>query len=187
MSAALAHGDQLPLTAQRMQLAAAAVAARPRPRRRRLQSAQNRWTRCSRAWRRLPTPPATFARKSPGGLRERPDPGHRGGPVNTTARHPIADEQVSTVLHLTRPAWVRGDATRPEQVLINLRAPRWMRCRTNPASARKSVSADEQLWRLSVIDNGGGIAEENPPKCSTRSSPPNRSAMDWASGLAASR
>ena len=32
----------------------------------------------------------------------------------------MRDEQVSLVLHLTRPAWVRGDAIRLEQVLINL-------------------------------------------------------------------
>ncbi len=52
----------------------------------------------------------------------------------------LRDEQVSTVLHLTRPAWVRGDAIRLEQVLINLLRNASMRCRTNPASVWKFAS-----------------------------------------------
>jgi two-component system C4-dicarboxylate transport sensor histidine kinase DctB len=77
----------------------------------------------------------------------------------------LRDEQVSTVLHLTRPAWVRGDAIRLEQVLINLLRNALDAMQDKPCKRLEiRLEADEQLWRLSVIDNGGGIAEENLPK-----------------------
>ena len=62
----------------------------------------------------------TFARKSPSGLRERLDLAAVVDQSLQLLDARLRDEQVSTVLHLTRPAWVRGDAIRLEQVLINL-------------------------------------------------------------------
>ncbi|MNL14540.1 C4-dicarboxylate transport sensor protein DctB [compost metagenome] len=66
------------------------------------------------------------------------------------------------MLHLTRPAWVRGDAIRLEQVLINLLRNALDAMQDKPCKRLEiRLEAEEQLWRLSVIDNGSGIAEEN--------------------------
>ena len=66
------------------------------------------------------------------------------------------------MLHLARPAWVRGDAIRLEQVLINLLR-NALDAMQDKSCKRLEIrlEAEEQLWRLSVIDNGTGIAEEN--------------------------
>jgi len=66
------------------------------------------------------------------------------------------------VLHLTRPAWVRGDAIRLEQVLINLLRNALDAMRDKPLK-RLEIRIDQEQthWRLAVSDSGGGIAEEH--------------------------
>jgi two-component system C4-dicarboxylate transport sensor histidine kinase DctB len=104
----------------------------------------------------------TFARKSPSGLRERLDLAAVVDQSLHLLDTRLRDEQVSTVLHLTRPAWVRGDAIRLEQVLINLLRNALDAMQDKPCKRLEvRLEAEELLWRLSVIDNGGGIAEEN--------------------------
>ena len=104
----------------------------------------------------------TFARKSPSGLRERLDLATVVDQSLQLLDARLRDEQVSLVLHLTRPAWMRGDAIRLEQVLINLLRNALDAMHGKPCKRLEiRLQADEQLWRLSVIDNGGGIAEEH--------------------------
>lgn len=164
MSAALAHEINQPLTAQRMQLATLrllldhgrvddAYAA--------LKPLDDMLTRMAALTGHL----KTFARKSPSGLRERLDLAAVVDQALQLLDTRLRDEQVSTELHLTRPAWVRGDAIRLEQVLINLLRNALDAMAGQPSKRLEvRLEADEQLWHLSVRDSGTGIAEEHLPQ-----------------------
>lgn len=159
MSAALAHEINQPLTAQRMQLATLRLLldhGRVDDAYKALKPVDDMLTRMAALTGHL----KTFARKSPSGLRERLDLGTVVDQSLQLLDARLRDEQVSLVLHLTRPAWVRGDAIRLEQVLINLLR-NALDAMQGKACKRLEIrlEADEQLWRLSVIDNGGGIAQ----------------------------
>ena len=159
MSAALAHEINQPLTAQRMQLATLRLLlehGRVDDAYTALKLLDQQLTRMAALTGHL----KTFARKSPSGLRERLD---LAGVVDQAlllldAR--LRDERVSCVLNLTRPAWVRGDAIRLEQVLINLLRNALDAMSDKPLK-RLEVRIDphDSHWRLSVADSGGGIAE----------------------------
>lgn len=160
MSAALAHEINQPLTAQRMQLATLRLLlehGRVDDAYKALKPVDDMLTRMAALTGHL----KTFARKSPSGLRERLDLATVVDQSLQLLDARLRDEQVSLVLHLTRPAWVRGDAIRLEQVLINLLR-NALDAMQGKACKRLEIrlEADEQLWRLSVSDNGGGIAEE---------------------------
>ncbi|MBT9574310.1 MAG: sensor histidine kinase [Pseudomonas umsongensis] len=161
MSAALAHEINQPLTAQRMQLATLRLLldhGRVDDAYKALKPVDDMLTRMAALTGHL----KTFARKSPSGLRERLDLASVVDQSLELLDTRLRDEQVSTVLHLARPAWVRGDAIRLEQVLINLLRNALDAMQDKPCKRLEiRLEADEQLWRLSVIDNGGGIAEEN--------------------------
>lgn len=74
----------------------------------------------------------------------------------------IRSENVSTALHLARPAWVRGDAIRLEQVLINLLRNALDAMGDKPLKRLLiRIQADHGQWHLSVADTGGGIAAEH--------------------------
>ncbi|VEF12576.1 periplasmic sensor Signal transduction histidine kinase [Pseudomonas fluorescens] len=159
MSAALAHEINQPLTAQRMQLATLRLLldhGRVDDAYKALKPVDDMLTRMAALTGHL----KTFARKSPSGLRERLDLAAVVDQSLQLLDARLRDEQVSLVLHLTRPAWVRGDAIRLEQVLINLLR-NALDAMQGKACKRLEIrlEADEQLWRLSVIDNGGGIAQ----------------------------
>ncbi|MCP1477632.1 two-component system C4-dicarboxylate transport sensor histidine kinase DctB [Pseudomonas sp. EB276 TE3739] len=160
MSAALAHEINQPLTAQRMQLATLRLLlehGRVDDAYKALKPVDDMLTRMAALTGHL----KTFARKSPSGLRERLDLATVVDQSLQLLDARLRDEQVSLVLHLARPAWVRGDAIRLEQVLINLLR-NALDAMQGKACKRLEIrlEADEQLWRLSVSDNGGGIAEE---------------------------
>ncbi|MGE1175969.1 ATP-binding protein [Pseudomonas sp. BW7P1] len=161
MSAALAHEINQPLTAQRMQLATLRLLldhGRVDDACKALKPVDEMLTRMAALTGHL----KTFARKSPSGLRERLDLATVVDQALQLLDVRMRDEQVSLVLHLTRPAWVRGDAIRLEQVLINLLRNALDAMQGKPCKRLEiRLEADEQLWRLSVIDNGGGIAEEH--------------------------
>lgn len=161
MSAALAHEINQPLTAQRMQLATLRLLldhGRVDDAYKALKPVDDMLTRMAALTGHL----KTFARKSPSGLRERLDLATVVDQSLQLLDARMRDEQVSLVLHLTRPAWVRGDAIRLEQVLINLLRNALDALQGKPCKRLEiRLEADEQLWRLSVSDNGGGIAEEH--------------------------
>ncbi len=161
MSAALAHELNQPLTTQRMQLASLRLLLdhdRIDDARQALQPLEQMLTRMASLTGHL----KTFARNSPSGLRERLD-------LATVVDHAlqlldarIRAEGVSTALYLARPAWVRGDAIRLEQVLINL-LHNALDAMTGKSFRRLEIriECEDEGWRLSVLDSGGGIAEEH--------------------------
>ncbi|WP_435304149.1 MULTISPECIES: sensor histidine kinase [Pseudomonas] len=161
MSAALAHEINQPLTAQRMQLATLRLLldhGRVDDAYKALKPVDDMLTRMAALTGHL----KTFARKSPSGLRERLDLAAVVDQALQLLDTRLRDEQVSTVLHLTRPAWVRGDAIRFEQVLINLLRNALDAMAEQPLKRLEvRLEADEQLWRLTVSDTGSGIAEEH--------------------------
>ena len=157
MSAALAHEINQPLTTQRMQLETLRLLldhGRIDEARQALEPLEQMLGRMAALTGHL----KTFARNSPGGLRERLDL----ATVVDQALHlldtRIRTEAVELALYLARPAWVRGDAIRLEQVLINLlhnaldamanKRYKRLEIRIEPANGQ---------WRLSVLDSGGGI------------------------------
>ncbi|QLL12120.1 ATP-binding protein [Pseudomonas chlororaphis] len=163
MSAALAHEINQPLTTQRMQLATLRLLldhGRVDEAYQALKPLDDMLTRMASLTGHL----KTFARKSPSGLRERLDLAAVVDQALQLLDTRLRDEQVDTRLQLTRPAWVRGDAIRLEQVLINLLRNALDAMHDKPLKHLEiRLEADQQLWNLSVIDSGGGIAEEHLP------------------------
>lgn len=159
MSAALAHEINQPLTTQRMQLETLRLLldhGRHEQARQALEPLEQMLTRMAALTGHL----KTFARNSPGGLRERLDLATVVDQALHLLEPRIRDEEVEVALYLARPAWVRGDAIRLEQVLINL-----LRNALDAMADKRykrleiRIEADAELWRLSVLDSGGGIAE----------------------------
>jgi two-component system, NtrC family, C4-dicarboxylate transport sensor histidine kinase DctB len=161
MSAALAHEINQPLTAQRMQLATLRLLldhGRIDDAYQALTPLDDMLTRMAALTGHL----KTFARKSPSGLRERLDLATVVDQSLQLLDARLRDEAIGTVLDLTRPAWVRGDAIRLEQVLINLLRNALDAMANKPRKRLEiRLHADQQLWHLSVSDSGGGIAEEH--------------------------
>ncbi|MGC1331746.1 ATP-binding protein [Pseudomonas sp.] len=161
MSAALAHEINQPLTAQRMQLATLRLLldhGRVDDAYQALLPLEQMLTRMAALTGHL----KTFARKSPAGLRERLDLADVVDQALQLLEPRIRQERVSTVLHLARPAWVRGDAIRLEQVLINLLRNALDAMSQKPCRRLEvRIEAAPGGWRLSVADTGGGIAPEH--------------------------
>lgn len=161
MSAALAHEINQPLTAQRMQLATVRLLldhGRADDAYKALTLLDQQLTRMAALTGHL----KTFARKSPSGLRERLDLACVVDQALLLLDARIREERVSCVLDLTRPAWVRGDAIRLEQVLINLLRNALDAMSDKPLKRLEIRIEDENgHWRLSVADSGGGIADEH--------------------------
>ncbi|MGS0735415.1 ATP-binding protein [Pseudomonas sp. GG8] len=169
MSAALAHEINQPLTAQRMQLASLRLLLDHG----RIDDAYQALTPLDQQLTRMAALTGhlkTFARKSPSGLRERLDLAAVVDQALLLLEPRLRDERVSCVLHLTRPAYVRGDAIRLEQVLINLLRNALDAMRDKPlkrlevrieAEQPAHNSTKPRQWRLTVGDSGGGIAQEH--------------------------
>lgn len=163
MSAALAHEISQPLTAQRMQLATLRLLLDHG----RIDAAYEALGPLEQMLARMAALTGhlkTYARKSPCGLRERIDLANVVDQSLDLLGPRLRDEHVSVSLHLTRPAWVHGDAIRLEQVLINLLR-NALDAMANTPNKRLTIhiEADQQLWHLSVTDNGSGIADEHLP------------------------
>ncbi|MBH3395912.1 MULTISPECIES: ATP-binding protein [Pseudomonas] len=159
MSAAMAHEINQPLTTQRMQLETLRLLldhGRYDEARQALEPLEQMLTRMAALTSHL----KTFARNSPVGLRERLDLATVVDQALHLLETRIRSEEVELALYLARPAWVRGDAIRLEQVLINL-----LRNALDAMADKRykrlevRIEPDGELWRLSVLDSGGGIAE----------------------------
>ncbi|MDR2314906.1 MAG: sensor histidine kinase [Pseudomonas sp.] len=159
MSAAMAHEINQPLTTQRMQLETLRLLldhGRYDEARQALEPLEQMLTRMAALTSHL----KTFARNSPVGLRERLDLATVVDQALHLLETRIRSDEVEVALYLARPAWVRGDAIRLEQVLINL-----LRNALDAMADKRykrlevRIEPDGELWRLSVLDSGGGIAE----------------------------
>lgn len=159
MSAALAHEINQPLTTQRMQLETLRLLldhGRLDEARQALEPLEQMLARMAALTGHL----KTFARNSPGGLRERLDLADVVDQALHLLDARIRSDEVEVALYLARPAWVRGDAIRLEQVLINL-----LRNALDAMADKRykrleiRIEIDNGQWRLSVLDSGGGIAE----------------------------
>ncbi|NBB11465.1 ATP-binding protein [Pseudomonas sp. SLFW] len=161
MSAALAHEINQPLTAQRMQLATLRLLldhGRVDDAYKALAPLDQQLMRMAALTGHL----KTFARKSPSGLRERVDLACVVDQAMLLLDARIREERVSCVLDMTRPAWVRGDAIRLEQVLINLLRNALDAMSDKPLKRLEiRIEGDNGHWHLSVSDSGGGIADEH--------------------------
>ncbi|MGH8485420.1 MAG: sensor histidine kinase, partial [Pseudomonas sp.] len=104
----------------------------------------------------------TFARNSPSGLRERLDLATVVDQALQLLDTRIRAEQVEVAQYLARPAWVRGDAIRLEQVLINLLR-NALDAMVGKSYKRLEIRIENEAdqWRLSVLDSGGGIPVEH--------------------------
>ncbi|CAD5198191.1 sensor histidine kinase [Pseudomonas sp. FEN] len=161
MSAALAHEINQPLTAQRMQLATLRLLldhGRIDAAYQALEPLDQMLSRMAALTGHL----KTYARQSPSGLRE---PLDLAGVVDQALQlldPRLRADAVSSVLHLARPAWVRGDAIRLEQVLINLLRNALDAMHDKPLKRLEiRIEARPPSWLLTVGDSGGGIAEEH--------------------------
>ena len=161
MSAALAHEINQPLTAQRMQLATLRLLldhGRIDDAYKALGLLDQQLSRMAALTGHL----KTFARKSPGGLRERLDLAAVIDQALLLLDSRLRDEQIDCTLNLSRPAWVRGDAIRLEQVMINLLRNALDAMRDTAVKRLEiRIDAQDKRWRVSVGDSGGGISAEN--------------------------
>ncbi|MFG0382791.1 ATP-binding protein [Pseudomonas sp. zbq_18] len=161
MSAALAHELNQPLTAMQMQLGSLRLLLeqdRVEPARVGLQRIDGLLQRMAALTGHL----KTFARKSPGGLRERLELGQ----VLEQALQLLAPRMRAEGVEITRdqaePAWVLGDAIRLEQVLLNLLHNALDAMAGSPRRQLDlRIRREGEAWRLDVEDSGAGIAEEN--------------------------
>lgn len=157
MSAALAHEINQPLTTQRMQLETVRLLldhGRHADARQALEPLEQMLTRMSALTHHL----KTFARNSPGGLRERLDLAEVVDQALHLLTTRLRDDGVELALYLARPAWVRGDAIRLEQVLINLLHNALDAMADKPYKRLEiRIDAQDTAWCLSVQDSGGGI------------------------------
>ena len=159
MSAALAHEINQPLTAQRMQLATLRLLLDHG----RIEEAYKALTPLEQMLTRMTALTGhlkTYARQSPSGLRERLDLALVVDQSLQLLEPRLKEEHIDLHVNLIRPAWVRGDAIRLEQVLINLLRNALDALHDKPRKRLEiHIEARQQHWNLSVSDSGGGISE----------------------------
>ncbi len=158
MSAALAHEINQPLTAMRMQLGSLGLLlAKNDP-----AAVQTCLARIDGLLTRMAALTGhlkTFARNSPGGLRERLQPDTVVDHALLLLEPRIRQDDVLVLRQRNAEAWVEGDAIRLEQVLVNLLHNALDAMLGKPVrELRIDLQRDGDAWLLSVGDSGGGIA-----------------------------
>lgn len=162
MSAALAHELNQPLTAQRMELASLRLLLDHQ----RLDEARQTLSRLDLLLQRMAALTShlkSYARHSPDGLRERLNLTQVVEQTLLLMSAQLRQRQIQVATDLPLAAWVEGDAIRLEQVLVNLLSNALDATQQHPMpqlSLRIHQPDDQPAsWCLSVMDNGGGMAE----------------------------
>lgn len=161
MSAALAHEINQPLTALRMQLGSLGLLLQ-RSDPAALQTCLTRMDGLLSRMAALTGHLKTFARNSPGGLRERLQPDTAIDHALLLLEARIRRDGVRVLRRNAPGAWVEGDAIRLEQVLVNLLHNALDAMADRPhRELRIDLLRDGGDWLISVVDSGGGIAAEH--------------------------
>jgi two-component system C4-dicarboxylate transport sensor histidine kinase DctB len=164
MSAALAHEINQPLTALQMHLASLRLMLDNGQ----LEQARKALSRHDELLQRMAALTGhlkTYARKTPGGLRECLELGSVVDKSLQLLAPNLRDANVEISQELYAPAWVSGDAIRLEQVLVNLLRNALDAVADKPAPRLWiTLQREAEHWLLSVADNGGGISEADLPR-----------------------
>ncbi|WP_256658083.1 ATP-binding protein [Pseudomonas sp. D(2018)] len=164
MSTALAHEINQPLTALQMHLASLRLMLDSGQ----LEQARKALSRHDELLQRMAALTGhlkTYARKTPGGLRECLELGSVVDKSLQLLAPNLRDARVQISQELNTPAWVSGDAIRLEQVLVNL-----LRNALDAVAGKPdprlwiTLRREDGHWLLEVADNGGGIAEADLPR-----------------------
>ncbi|WP_375740760.1 ATP-binding protein [Pseudomonas boanensis] len=164
MSTALAHEINQPLTALQMHLASLRLMLDNNQ----LEQARKALPRHEELLQRMAALTShlkTYARKTPGGLRECLELGSVVDKSLQLLAPNLRDAQVKIHQELNVPAWISGDAIRLEQVMVNL-----LRNSLDAVADKPhpelwiTLCREEDSWLLSVADNGGGIADADLPQ-----------------------
>jgi len=161
MSAALAHEINQPLTAMRMQLGSLGLLlerGEAEPMRACLARIDGLLTRMAALTGHL----KTFARDTPGGLRERLQLDILVDHALLLLEARIRQDAVQVLRRREPLAWVEGNGIRLEQVLVNLLHNALDAMAGRPVrELRIELRRDGGDWLLGVADSGGGIAPEH--------------------------
>ncbi|MCW2295079.1 two-component system C4-dicarboxylate transport sensor histidine kinase DctB [Pseudomonas sp. BIGb0408] len=164
MSAALAHEINQPLTALQVHLGTLRMILADGE----LEEARQSLVRHEELLQRMAALAGhlkTYARKSPGGLRETLELGAVLDKALQLLEPRLRDVEVQIQRTPEQPAWVAGDAIRLEQVLVNLIRNALDAMQQSPAPRLAfELTLTDDHWSLHIDDSGAGIDAEALPQ-----------------------